>query len=277
MNDFKALKYNDIIRVFMHRREIQRERVVKEHTLFYVLEGAIDINEQGNITTLHSGECAFIRRDHRVRLCHHTGNEGAPHRSMAFNFPHKLLMQYWHTLKKRDLPRDAKGLAASVLKIPARPDVKSLFQSFMPYFDFSLEPDEEWIKLKLAEGIQAILRTDENVYASLFDFTTLWRTDIMTYMEENYKYNLSVQELAHYTGRSLSTFKRDFKKVCDITPEKWIVNRRLEEAYKLLKANQLQVQEVAMEVGFTNLSYFSRAFKDKYGISPSQVDSDHLL
>lgn len=270
MNDFKALKYNDIIRVFMHRREIQHERVVKEHTLFYVIEGAIDINEQGHITTLHSGECAFIRRDHRVRLCHHTGNEGAPHRSMAFNFPHKLLMQYWHTLNKRDLPRDAKGMAASVLKIPARPDVKSLFQSFMPYFDFSLEPDEEWIKLKLAEGIQAILRTDQNVYASLFDFTTLWRTDIMTYMEENYKYNLSMEELAHYTGRSLSTFKRDFKKVCDMTPEKWMVNRRLEEAIKLLHDTSMQIQEVAMEVGFTNLSHFSRAFKEKYGLSPSE-------
>lgn len=271
MNDFKALKYNDIIRVFMHRREIQRERVVKEHTLFYVLEGAIDINEQGQITTLHNGECAFIRRDHRVRLCHHTGNEGAPHRSMAFNFPHKLLMQYWHTLNKRDLPRDAKGMTTSVLKIPARPDVKSLFQSFMPYFDFSIEPDEEWIKLKLAEGIQAILRTDKNVYASLFDFTALWRTDILAYLEENFRYNLSVEELAHYTGRSLSTFKRDFKKVCDLTPEKWIVNRRLEEAYQLLKTEQLPVQDVAMEVGFTNLSHFSRAFKEKFGVPPSQL------
>ena len=267
----KRLTYNDVFQVFLHRSEMQHDRVVREHTLFYVLEGSIDINEQGNIITLNSGECAFIRRDHRVRLCHHAGSQGGPHRSMAFNFPQKYLMKYWHQMDKRHLPAYTRELPASVLKIPARPDVQGLFQSFLPYYDFSINPDEEWINLKLAEGIQVILRTDAGAYAAMFDFTSQWRVDILRYMNENYMYNLSMQELAHYTGRSLSTFKRDFKKVSDLTPEKWIVQRRLEAAYQLLPQESRKVQDVMLEVGFDNFSFFSRIFKEKYGVPPSMI------
>lgn len=54
-------------------------------------------------------------------------------------------------------------------------------------------------------------------------------------MNENYMYELTMEEMAHYTGRSLATFKRDFKKISDLTPEKWLIRKRLEVAYALMK------------------------------------------
>ena len=54
-------------------------------------------------------------------------------------------------------------------------------------------------------------------------------------MNENYMYELTMEEMAHYTGRSLATFKRDFKKISDLTPEKWFIRKRLEVAYALMK------------------------------------------
>ena len=47
---------------------------------------------------------------------------------------------------------------------------------------------------------------------ALFDFSTPWKMDILDFMNENYMYEFTLEELAHYTGRSLATFKRDFKK-----------------------------------------------------------------
>ena len=81
-------------------------------------------------------------------------------------------------------------------------------------------------------------------------------------MNENYMYELTMEEMAHYTGRSLATFKRDFKKISDLTPEKWLIRKRLEVAYALMKEGGKKVVDVYAEVGFKNPSHFSTAFKN---------------
>lgn len=75
-------------------------------------------------------------------------------------------------------------------------------------------------EIKDAEGLYAILNTDISLYASLFDFVDQWKIGIMDFMEKNYKNELTMKEMAYYTGRSLSTFKRDFSLVSNLTPEK---------------------------------------------------------
>ena len=77
-----------------------------------------------------------------------------------------------------------------------------------------------------------------------------------------------MNEIASYTGRSLATFKRDFAKVSDLTPQKWIIKRRLEAAQDLIKSGK-KVTEACFDVGFKNLSHFSKIYKDTYGVAPS--------
>ena len=75
-----------------------------------------------------------------------------------------------------------------------------------------MKPSDDMLKLKMIEGTYVLLNTDRNLYASLFDFVDPWKIDI-DYLNENYMYDLSMEEIASYTGRSLATFKRDFAKV----------------------------------------------------------------
>ena len=77
-----------------------------------------------------------------------------------------------------------------------------------------------------------------------------------------------MNEIASYTGRSLATFKRDFAKVSDFTPQKWIIKRRLEAAHDLIKSGK-KVTKACFDVGFKNLSHFSKIYKDAYGFAPS--------
>ncbi|SDL78345.1 transcriptional activator RhaS [Sphingobacterium mizutaii] len=70
-----------------------------------------------------------------------------------------------------------------------------------------------------------------------------------------------MEHIAVFTGRSLVTFKRDFKKIRSLTPQKCLINKRLEMAYIKLKEEKKKVQEVYTEVGFKNLSHFSTEFK----------------
>jgi AraC-like DNA-binding protein len=156
-----------------------------------------------------------------------------------------------------------------VYKLPAsRPDIVSLFESMMPYFDSDVQPTSELLKLKMMEGILILLNTDKNVHASLFDFAEPWKIDILDFLNENYIYNLSVEELAAYTGRSLSSFKRDFKKISPLTPEKWLIEKRLKVAHDKICTEGKKISDVCFEVGFKNRSHFSRIFKQRFGYSP---------
>ena len=97
--------------------------------------------------------------------------------------------------------------------------------------------------------------------------------DLEKVMSENYLYNLKIEEFAKLCGRSLSAFKRDFKKVFSTTPSKWIKTKRLAYAKGLLIESNLNINEICFDSGFVNTSHFIKSFKEQYKISPHQFRS----
>ena len=241
----------------------------REHTLIYLCSGELEIEERKKKTVLRPGDCAFMRRDNRIRLQKKV-KEGKPYRSIVLKFSRAFLREFYQTLNRKQVPTNSKREKISLRVLPKnRSDIRSLFESVIPYFDASEKPSEELLKLKMIEGVHVLLNTDKSLYASLFDFVEPWKIDILDYLNENYMCDLSMEEIASYTGRSLSTFKRDFAKVSDLTPQKWIIKRRLAAAHDLIKSGKKKVTEACFDVGFKNLSHFSKIYKEAYGIAPS--------
>ena len=177
--------------------------------------------------------------------------------------PTRLLQQ----IRSKDAKRDQ----VSLYKLPSnRPDIVSLFESMTPYFNSKIQPTDELLQLKMVEGVYVLLNTDKNLYASIFDFTDPWKIDILEFMERNYMNDISMEEIANYTGRSLSTFKRDFKKCSALSPREWLIRRRLEAAHGLIRKGGRKVSEICFEVGFKNLSHFSKIYKIAYGVPPTE-------
>ena len=220
----------------------------REHTLIYINSGELEITDGHRKTILHPGDCAFLRRDNRMWLQKRV-RDGKPYHSIVMKFSREYLKEFFQTLNRRKIPKDAKREKASLVKFPSnRLDVRSLFESLLPYFEAGISPDDDVLKLKMSEGMLAILKTDENLYASLFDFADPWKIDIVDFMEKNYMNDLSMNELAYYTGRSLATFKRDFKKVSEITPQKWLIRRRLEAARELICKGGRKISDICFDV-----------------------------
>ena len=252
---------------FTDDRECAHEN--REHTLIYLCSGKLEIEERGKKTVLHPGDCAFMRRDNRMWLQKRV-EEGKPYHSVVLKFSRAFLREFYQTLDRQQVPTDSKREKVSLHVLPPnRPDIRSLFESVIPYFNAGEEPSEDILKLKMTEGVYVLLNTDRNLYASLFDFVEPWKIDILDYLNENYMCDLSMEEIASYTGRSLATFKRDFAKVSDLTPQKWIIKRRLETAHDLIKSGKKKVTEACFDVGFKNLSHFSKIYKEAYGVAPS--------
>jgi AraC-like DNA-binding protein len=80
-----------------------------------------------------------------------------------------------------------------------------------------------------------------------------------------------MDKFGYLTGRSLTTFKRDFQKAFNTTPQKWLTQKRLELAHYQVAEMKKKPVEVYFEVGFENLSHFSFAFKKHFGYAPTEV------
>jgi len=93
----------------------------------------------------------------------------------------------------------------------------------------------------------------------------------VSYMEKNFMYNLPLEKFGYLTGRSLTTFKRDFKKAFNTTPQRWLTQKRLELAHYQFAEKKMKPIDVCYEVGFENLSHFSFAFKKHFGYAPSEL------
>lgn len=241
----------------------------KDHTLVYLYAGRLVVKDACNETIVHPGECVFIPRNHRVMMTKEYTTD-SQYKGISMTFKRNFLRSFYNRLDMKDIPNDTIRPTDNVYRIPLRPDVTSLFESITPYFDSELQPSEQIIHLKEQEGIYCLLNTNKNFFPVLFDFTESWKIDILDFMNENYMDDLSLEEIASYTGRSLATFKRDFAKISDLTPQKWLIHKRLEEAHQKLKDEHKKVSDVYVEVGFKNLSHFCTAFKKQYGFSPSK-------
>ncbi|MCD7900129.1 MAG: AraC family transcriptional regulator [Bacteroides sp.] len=260
--------YADILFSYYFDDDCMCTKMVRDHLLVYVYSGEYILEEGKKRTVAKSGECLFIKRDNRVNMIKQP-KENEPFRGIFLTFKRNFLREVFKKFERKDLPLNANRQKHSVIKLPQTPDIKSLFQSLTPYFESSIEPSEEIMKLKLMEGIYSLLGIDDKFYPTLFDFTEPWKIDILDFLNDNYMYDLSIEDIASFTGRSLSTFKRDFKKISELSPEKWLIQKRLDAAYNKLKEVGKSVTDVYVEVGFKNLYHFSTAFKKQYGVSPS--------
>lgn len=269
MEMLKVLDYSNVFLASYFTDDRHCSHLNREHTLLYIQSGELEINERGNTTYLREGQCAFIRKDNHVTLTKLV-QDNKPYRSVVLKFSRNFLREFYQNMNKTDIPQALKRSEVSLYLLPSnRPDIISLFESIIPYLESDTQPSGELLKLKMTEGLFVLLHTDKSLYASLFDFTEPWKIDILEYMNENYMYDLTLNDLANYTGRSVATFKRDFKKISDLPPQKWLIQRRLKAAYHLIKERKRSISEVCFDVGFKNLSHFSKVYKETFGNSPA--------
>lgn len=259
--------YNNIFYSFFyddHSGCIHRSH---EYAINYVYSGEMVLCNGQETIHVGKGETVFIPRDHHITMYKKTC-DGERYCGIFMMFTRSFLREMYGTFGKHRIAPDTPKTPLGVVKLPQTVELASLFASMTPYFDPEVKPRDDFMHLKLQEGLLALLHIDNKFIPALFDFSEPWKIDILEFLNENYMYEFSMAEIAHYTGRSLATFKRDFKKISQLTPEKWLIRKRLDVAYAKITEDGKKAVDVYAEVGFKNLSHFSTAFKKQFGFSP---------
>jgi two-component system response regulator YesN len=120
----------------------------------------------------------------------------------------------------------------------------------------------------LSEMLVNVATSVLNQLSSLDGKSNIIIKKVYVYINENYKNNIILQNLADYVHTNSSYLSRLFKKETGSTITDAINKVRLEKAKELLANSDLKTYEVAVEVGIPDPSYFSVIFKKYTGISP---------
>jgi AraC-like DNA-binding protein len=92
-------------------------------------------------------------------------------------------------------------------------------------------------------------------------------------LEKEYFDPPSIVKLAHQIGIDRMKLQQGFREVFNVTPFQYLQNYRLDLARILLEEEDLTVSNVAHRIGYSNVSYFSRAFKRRFGVTPGKYRS----
>jgi len=167
---------------------------------------------------------------------------------------------------------DEQGHQFTAAKLEPSDYLDGFFHSMLTYFRGKKQPPDAIIKLKIKELLINILYNcqDKQLLSYFKSVANNSIPSLTNIMESNFCFNLKIEEFAKMSHRSLSTFKRDFHNHYNTTPGKWLLGKRLDYAANLLLRNATNISQVAFESGFEDHSHFSRAFREKFGLAPSE-------
>ncbi len=244
------------------------EQLVPHHALGLIISGTMEIFTPDGTRYLEAGTIGIMRKNTLLKTKKHPSPDGKPFKSFSLFLTEEELKSF---ALKNNVPQQGRFSGETLYEIPKDGIFNGFFQSVIPYFD---KPDHFSPKLsaiKTEEAIELLLQLDPSFYSFLFDFSEPFKIDLEGFMMKNFLFNIPLKEFARLTGRSLSTFKRDFSKVFEDSPEKWLRKRRLSEAHALLELQLHKPSDVYLQVGFENFSHFSTAFKNEFGYNPSSL------
>lgn len=236
--------------------------------IIYVEEGKKTWHTFHGSYDLQKGSCVFIRRGAAIveqffdsTFCFY-----------LFFVSDEFICEVLHTKAKAVQSTDK--IFKPVIPIESNEAVHSFFKSMLPYFNASSKPDETLLELKFKELILTLADNKDNEELLCYFCNLLHapkNVSLQTVMEDNFCFNLKMEDFARLSYRSLSAFKRDFVQVYNTSPGKWLLEKRLNHARHLLTRSGKSISEAAFESGFESNSHFSRAFSKRFGRPPSSV------
>ena len=125
-------------------------------------------------------------------------------------------------------------------------------------------------RIKLNELIYLILTNDDRcMKRKVLRSADTTSGQFVNIIYDNIFNDISIESLAEQSNRSLTSFKKEFRRLFNMPPHRWIIEQRLMRAKIMLTSTTHTVSEVGVECGFANISHFIKLFKQRYHTTPA--------
>ena len=264
---------------------------LEQHLLYVVLGGSVKLTCGRQTWTVRKNEMILLRRAQSVSYEKQGSEETGLFESQLFAINDELLKDFL-TSQQVQIPTMKEEYGTQVSPMSER--LVAYCWSLSPYFNDPSqvnrrsseshhasmngrvvteegEANPGLLRLKVMELLYNVMDCSKNIFRQMLQLRQPVKTDIHRVVEENYTSPISLDELAYLSGRSLSSFKREFQDIYGAPPARWIREKRLSKAHEMLRSSSLSVADVAYSLGFENPTHFSRIFKQQYGYAPSRL------
>ena len=243
---------------------------LEDHACFlFMIKGNNLSIEQNGVTGVKASEGIVKRCSRYVSQFVTDGNEEFCEGVAIFFYPDfikKIFKNEFEDFSKIPPP------SFNTRKVVSTELIQQYIKGLIPYFEVPELMDEELAAIKIKELVRLLMQT-ENRDSVLDFFSELFADPRQVSFNEVIKNNLfndlTMEQLAFLCNMSLATFKRAFRKHFDASPATYIRQQRIDKSRQLLVNTQMQIQDIAFQCGFNELSSFSHTFQKVEGVSPT--------
>ncbi|NML41034.1 helix-turn-helix transcriptional regulator [Chitinophaga sp. G-6-1-13] len=259
-----------ILRHRTHQPAVRAQITLQQNMFTFLLEGEKTVHFAGTQVTVKPHQFIMLAAGNCLMSEKLASKEAAYH-SILFLFDGKLLTDFFDRHP---------SLSGHSTPSSTQPFVLFEKDEFLVNFIHSLDcmlrsgqpihPDLQKVKLEelflyLAIHSPAQMQQMRNMHTEAGDDLMI-RQAVTSHMDNN----ITVEELAFLCNMSLSSFKRKFARVYGNSPNRWLLEKRMEKAATMLRQDNRKASEIYYELGYENLSSFIQSFKQIYGITPKQ-------
>jgi len=258
--------YADLVAVCSGDQRYGDEKTFADNVLVSVLAGELKVVHANRTHYCGAGDTVLLPRNQPATLLKYP-KDGIAYQAVLMKLPTALVQAYY----RQHTPAPAQPARSGPLLFPKNPLLQSVFASLLPYLELEHHLPGSLLTVKITEVLEILRSLDQRSDGVLADFSEPGKLNLVEFMEANYMFNMPLATFSYLTGRSLTTFKRDFKKAFQLSPQRWLTQRRLTLAHYQLAEKRRKPVDLYLEVGFENLAHFSYAFKKQFGYPPTAL------
>lgn len=163
------------------------------------------------------------------------------------------------------------------VSMPATNTMKSFFQSCNCYLRNDFFSSDVAENIKMTELIYMLISCEDCCMKSkLMSNMDVARGNFDRIVYSNMFNDISIEQLASASNRSLTSFKKEFKRRFKVPPHKWYIRQRLAQSQLLLISTSKSVSEIGIACSFPNTSHFIKLFKKEYSVTPATYRQNHF-
>ena len=239
------------------------------NALVYILSGIKQIRVAQSGFQINPGELFLIPRGEYVMSEYLTGEHGF--RSIMLFFTKKAAQDILGQIDGSMLTVERSKNNSAVKIMSANQHIEKLFLSLEAYSKGDSPYMCELVRLKFSELIYLLLDSPyrQLIITFLVDASKSENPSIASVLDNHLYSSATIEELAMLSGRSLSSYKREFASQYGEPPRTWIRKKKLERAAFLLETTDKTMEEISEVCGFVSTPHFSRLFKEQYQLTPT--------
>jgi len=201
-------KFTDLVWTVTEEGIYKDDLSLDFHSFVLIISGEMKII-QANKSYVFGAESMLLFPRNQISAVIKQPKDGRPYKAIVFGLTVERLKKFY----TKEKPNLSFSPDHSVRILNEEPLLKSFFSSIVPYFELEQKLPENIAKLKFEEAISILRYIEPDIDGILADFSEPGKINLVDFMEKHYKFNMPLEKFAYLTGRSLSTFIRDLRRL----------------------------------------------------------------